>query len=83
MSISMLEDTYNIKSKYWIISRLTQLKKKKKRKNQTVEAKKKKNAKESSNVDQPVLFLIRSFSFSFDTTSGLLFFFGAAKIVHS
>lgn len=42
MSISMLEDTYNIKSKYWIISRLTQLKKKKKRKNQTVEAKKKK-----------------------------------------
>lgn len=38
----MLEDTYNIKSKYWIISRLTQLKKKKKRKNQTVEAKKKK-----------------------------------------
>ena len=69
----MLEDTYNIKSKYWIISRLTQLKKK--RKNQTVEAKKKKkkNAKESSNVDQPVLFLIRS----------LLFFLGAAKIVHS
>ena len=66
----MLEDTYNIKSKYWIISRLTQLKKK--RKNQTVEAKKK-NAKESSNVDQPVLFLIRS----------LLFFLGAAKIVHS
>ena len=80
----MLEDTYNIKSKYWIISRLTQLKKKKKRKNQTVEAKKKKkNAKESSNADQPVLFLIRSFSFSFDTTSGLLFFLGAAKIVHS
>ena len=67
----MLEDTYNIKSKYWIISRLTQLKKK--RKNQTVEAKKKKNAKESSNVDQPVLFLIRS----------LLFLLGAAKIVHS
>lgn len=78
----MLEDTYNIKSKYWIISRLTQLKKRKK-KNQTVETKKKKNAKESSNVDQPVLFLIRSFSFSFDTTSGLLFFLGAAKIVHS
>ena len=25
----MLEDTYNIKSKYWIISGLTQLKKKK------------------------------------------------------
>ena len=79
----MLEDTYNIKSKYWIISRLTQLKKRKKEKIRQLKQKKKKNAKESSNVDQPVLFLIRSFSFSFDTTSGLLFFLGAAKIVHS
>ena len=38
----MLEDTYNIKSKYWIISRLTKLKKNKKTKNQTFQAKKKK-----------------------------------------
>ena len=71
MTISMLEDTYNIKSKYWIISRLTQLKKKEK--TRQLKQEKKKNAKESSNVDQPVLFLIRS----------LLFFLGAAKIVHS